>query len=93
MEKDLLKNLREQIDWIDKEILYLLFRRFTIVKEVWKVKKENNITPLQPWRWEEVLKEKIEIWKEYSLSKEFVEDIWNRIHKEALIMENDIVNN
>jgi chorismate mutase len=33
-EKDLLKNFREQIDTLDREILYLLFRRFTLVDEI-----------------------------------------------------------
>jgi chorismate mutase len=87
MEKDLLKNFREQIDWIDKEILYLLFRRFTLVDEIWKIKKELWMTPLQKNRWQEVLNNRIEIWKEYWLKKEFIEDIWNRIHKEALEIE------
>ncbi len=85
--KELLKNFREQIDTLDAEILYLLFRRFTIVWEIWRIKKQENITPLQEARWKEVLEEKIEIWAEFWLNKEFVEDIWNRIHKEALDIE------
>jgi chorismate mutase len=31
---ELLKNYREQIDTLDKELIYLLFRRFEIVKQV-----------------------------------------------------------
>ena len=85
--KELLKNFREQIDTLDAEILYLLFRRFTIVWEIWKIKKQENITPLQKDRWKQVLDEKIEIWDEFWLQKEFVVDIWNRIHKEALEIE------
>jgi chorismate mutase len=42
---------------------------------------------LQEDRWNEVLKEKVEIWKEFGLKKEFVEDMWNRIHKESLEIE------
>ncbi len=84
---DLLKNFREQIDTLDAEILYLLFRRFTIVWEVWKTKKEFWIKPLQEDRWKQVLDEKIEIWSEFWLKKEFIEDIWNRIHKESLEIE------
>ncbi len=85
--KELLKIFREQIDWIDREILYLLFRRFTLVDEIWKVKKEIWMNPLQKDRWNEVLNDKIETWKEYNLDKGFIEDIWNRIHKEALKIE------
>jgi chorismate mutase len=32
--KELLNNFRKQIDTLDAEILYLLFRRFTIVDEI-----------------------------------------------------------
>jgi chorismate mutase len=87
MNTELLNNFREQIDWIDREILYLLFRRFTLVNEIWKIKKELWMSPLQKDRWQEVLNNKIEVWKEYWLKKEFIEDIWNRIHKEALEIE------
>jgi len=84
---ELLKNFREQIDTLDREILYLLFRRFTLVDEIGKIKKEIWMKPLQNDRWNEVLSDKIEVWKEYWLKKEFIEDIWNRIHKEALDIE------
>jgi len=84
---ELLKNFREQIDTLDAEILYLLFRRFTIVDEIWKIKKQENIPALQEDRWNEVLNEKIEIWNEFWLKKEFIEDIWNRIHEYALEIE------
>jgi len=84
---ELLKNFREQIDTLDREILYLLFRRFTLVDEIWKIKKEIWMKPLQNDRWNEVLSDKIEVWKEYWLSEDFVKDIWNRIHKEALEIE------
>ncbi len=85
--KKLLNNFREQIDWIDREILYLLFRRFTLVGEIWKIKKEIWMSALQENRWNEVLNDKIEAWEEYWLKKDFIEDIWNRIHKEALEIE------
>ncbi len=87
MKKDLLKNFREQIDTIDREILYLLFRRFTLVNEIGKIKKQIWMEPLQKDRWEKVLQDKIEVWKEYWLNEEFVKDIWNKIHKEALEIE------
>ena len=87
-EKDLLQNFREQIDSLDREILYLFFRRFTLVNEIWKVKKQLKMPVLQENRWKEVLENKLDIWEEYWLSKEFIEDIWNRIHKEALKIEN-----
>ena len=85
--EELLKNYREQIDTLDKELLYLLSRRFEIVKQVWITKKENNIQILQSDRWNNLLTENIEVWKELWLTKEVVEDIWNRIHTESLEIE------
>lgn len=90
-QKKILKNFREQIDSLDREILYLLFRRFTLVSEIWKLKKEIWMQILQKNRWEQVLKNKIEIWNEYWLKKEFIENIWNNIHNEALEIEKKII--
>jgi len=85
--KELLENFREQIDTLDAEIIYLLSRRFKIVNEIWKIKKDNWMQILQSDRWNKVLLEKIEIWEELWVKKEFIEDIWNRIHKESLEIE------
>ena len=85
--KDILQNYREQIDSLDAELLYLLSRRFEIVTQVWELKVENDIPFLQSNRWNEVLNEKIEMWAELKISKSFIEDVWNRIHDEALKIE------
>jgi len=82
--EELLQNYKEQIDTLDAEILYLLFRRFTIISEIWKIKKQENISVMQDDIWKESLKEKIEIWKEFWLKKDFIEDIWKRICEESL---------
>jgi len=83
----LLKELRNQIDTIDKEIIYLLSRRFNLVKSIWDIKKENNIKPFQPWRCKEVNEKLKENCLEFWVSQELVIDIWNLIHKESLKIE------
>ena len=85
--KELLQNYRDQIDSLDKEIIYLLSRRFEIVNQVWILKKENNVPALQKDRWQSLLKENIEVAKELSISESIIIDIWERIHKEALKIE------
>lgn len=85
--QELLKNYRQQIDTLDKELLYLLSRRFEIVNQVWILKKEQNIAPLQNDRWNKLLSQNIEVGEELWIKKEFIEDVWNRIHKEALEIE------
>lgn len=84
---ELLCNYRAQIDTLDKEIIYLLSRRFEIINQVWILKKENNIPALQKDRWEELLNENIEVWYELGISEEIIRDIWERIHKESLKIE------
>jgi chorismate mutase len=59
--QELLKIYRDQIDTLDKEMIYLLSRRFALVKQIGLVKKENNMKPLQEDRWKEVLNSNIEI--------------------------------
>lgn len=84
---ELLKIYRDQIDSLDKEIIYLFFRRFEIVKQIWLIKKEDNIPALDNNRWQTLLNENLEVSREYWLSDEFILDIWNRIHSESLKIE------
>jgi len=45
--EELLQHYRDQIDTIDLEMIYLLSRRFEIVKQIGLLKKEDNKSPLQ----------------------------------------------
>jgi chorismate mutase len=83
----LLWEYRKQIDEIDLELLKLFTKRIEVVKEVWKLKKENNIPLLDKKRWNEVLQKMIIRWGKLWLSKKLIEDIWNRIHEESLMIE------
>ncbi len=84
---ELLKIYRDQIDTLDKELIYLFFRRFEIVKQIWLIKKAENIVPLDNNRWQILLNENLEVSREYWLSDEFIIDVWNRIHSESLNIE------
>lgn len=84
---ELLENYREQIDTLDKEMLYMFHRRFEIVKEIWKIKKQFWIDILQQNRWKQLLDENIQVWNELSLDKSFVTDIWEKIHLKSLEYE------
>lgn len=82
-----LQNYRHQIDQIDAQIIDLLSQRFEVVKKVWEYKKLHNLPPLQPERWEQVLSSKKQLAKQYWINPDFVENIWNEIHSEALKIE------
>jgi len=86
-EKHILQNYRDQIDTLDKELLYLFYRRFELVKQIWTIKKEEGIAILQADRWKKLLEENIEVWEEMWLSREFITSIWNKIHEKSLEIE------
>ena len=82
-----LEKFRKEIDEIDREILTQLAKRFEVVKKVWEYKKLHNMPPLQKKRWEEVLKSRRDFAKKLELWEDFIEKIWNEIHKYAIDLE------
>lgn len=83
----LLLEMRNQIDTIDKEIVYLLSRRFKLVESIWDIKKEHSIKPLQKSRWEEVVNLLKEHSLEFGVNSDLVINIYNLIHNESLEIE------
>lgn len=79
--------LRKDIDELDRELLKILKRRFKVVQKVWKLKKEYNIKPLDEARWQEVIKNIRNKAEDEKINPDFIEDLWNLIHKEALKLE------
>jgi chorismate mutase len=90
MAEDTLKSLRKEIDQADDQLLKALVRRMDAVQQVGVYKKENNIPPLDESRWREVLDDKIAKAQDLGLSPEFVEDLYQIIHKHALKLEEDV---
>lgn len=83
----ILDDLRIEIDKVDDELLNTLSKRFSVVREIGKIKKEKNIPPLDEKRWKAVLKKVKEKAKKHSLPEEFIEKIYEEIHQTALDME------
>ncbi|MCT4617122.1 MAG: chorismate mutase [Candidatus Gracilibacteria bacterium] len=79
--------LRKDIDELDRELLKILKRRFKVVQKVGKLKKEYNIKPLDEARWQEVIKNIRNKAEDEKINPDFIEDLWNLIHKEALKLE------
>ncbi len=82
-----LASLRNEIDQLDQELLQILAKRLNVVREVGRLKKREHVAILQPNRWSEVLEKNCKIGSELGLSKQYVIDIWERIHQEALLTE------
>lgn len=78
------EQLRANIDVIDDNILELLDNRMKLVDEIGRFKKDNNITVLQPHRWEAVLKKAVEGARERGLEEKFVEELFKLIHQASI---------
>lgn len=83
----LLWELRNQIDTIDKEIVYLLSRRFNLVESIWDVKKITWMQALQPNRWQEVLDLLTNHCEEFWVDEKLVHNIYELIHNHSLKIE------
>ena len=84
-----ISELRSVIDSCDAEILEALARRMEACREIGRIKKANNISILQVSRWDEVLAQAITEGSAKGLSKEFITDILNDIHKESVALQNE----
>ena len=88
-----LEDLREKIDHVDMEILDTLVRRMGIASEIGHFKKDNGITILQAARWDKIVRSRSHVGEQKGLTSEFVEDLYNAIHKESIRHQTRIMNN
>lgn len=82
-----LSELRKEIDELDKRMIEVLAKRMQVVKEVGKYKKANDIAPLAPERWQQVLDSRAKIAQGLGVDKSMVTDILEIIHQYALKLE------
>jgi chorismate mutase len=90
---DNLKKLRNDIDKIDLEMLELVAARNKIIEAIGVYKKENNITIFQPERWAEIVDSRKQYGEEIKLSDELIMDLIKAIHREAIAIQTNILNN
>ena len=87
-----LENLRFMIDELDLQLMNVLKKRMDVVNDIGQYKKINNMTILQPKRWDQVLNKSIEMSKEAMLSNEMVLKIFTAIHEESINKQTSIMN-
>ena len=73
-------------------MLELLANRMKISDEIGKYKKQNNITILQPGRWDNILAKVSEIGKARGLDCEFLEKVFKAIHQASIDRQTKIMN-
>ena len=79
-----LKEIRIEIDHIDEEILSLLRKRFDKAKQAWLIKRKFNVPPLDPSRWNILIKNIKSKAEKKSLDSGIIESIWDILHEEAV---------
>ena len=81
--------LRAEIDELDEELWDTIAARMDVSKRIGEWKKEHGIAPLQPERYQQIVKE-LKIKNEklrmngLPLSEQFMLNIWEMIHEESL---------
>lgn len=88
--KEVIGQLRTQIDIIDENLISLLNSRMELSRKIGEYKKEHNIAIIQTSRWDDILSDMIEKGKYYGLSEKFVESLFNIIHEESVRTQNEI---
>ena len=91
--KEGIDQLRTQIDIIDENLLSILNARMAVSKKIGTYKKEHNIAILQTSRWDKVIAGMVEKGKEYGLSEQFIEAVFDAIHEESVRVQNEILSN
>ena len=79
-----LEDLRDQIDEIDSELLNLMAQRMNVARTIGKYKFMNNLTILQPERWEEIVASRVKSGIDKELTKEFILKLYSLIHEESM---------
>jgi len=85
-----LKKLRTKIDKIDENVIDLLVKRMQVADEIGKVKKEHNVSILQPERWKQILERMISLSEDTGLQKDFVLNVYKAIHQESIAHQKNI---
>lgn len=85
-----MKNLRNEIDKLDSEIVQLLEKRFDVVKEIAKFKIKNNIPIYDPERETQVLEKSLNNLENKEYFDE-IEKIFKQIMASSKTYQNQII--
>lgn len=82
--------LRNQIDHFDNELIGILKERMNIASLIGEYKSENNVTILQPKRWQEILTKSLKEGSDANLSQEFMRKVFSAIHQESINKQTNV---
>ena len=76
--------LRAAVDGLDHQLLDCLSRRMELVRQMSRCKAQYGTSSFQPHRWSAIVKDRTRYGKSRALPEDFVLDIFNQIHEEAI---------
>ncbi len=85
-----LDRLREQINYIDEELLSLISNRMNVARQIGDIKKNNKVTVLQTSRWSEILDRALSKGASIGLSADFIRSYMDAIHMESIRIQNSL---
>lgn len=88
----MLQTLRKEIDQFDEEVINLLAKRMKISESIGEFKKENNVTILQPSRWDEIISNRTSKGVKLGLSESFMSAYLKAVHQESINHQNKVMN-
>ena len=89
---DPLEMHRQQIDELDDQLMLILMQRMQVVQDIGIYKKQNNMTILQPDRWDYLLTKHLNKTDNKVLSKKLVNRVFTAIHQESIRKQTNIMN-
>jgi len=84
-----MQKLRHTVDEIDDDLVELLARRMEIVRAMGDLKRLHQVSTLQPTRWKEILATRLAAARKLGLSEEFVSQVYQIIHEEAIQVQEE----
>lgn len=88
---NLLDDIRQQIDEVDRGLLEVLSRRMHLVEKIGSYKKQNNVAAFQLERWQEILSSRPNWAKTYQLNPEAVTELFRIIHQESIRRQTELL--
>ncbi len=82
-----LDELRKEIDSADEELVNALAKRMDLVRKVGKLKKRQDILPLDETRWRKVINMVTKKAEGKNIPEKLIEKIYEEIHQAALTIE------
>ena len=87
-----LTRLRGALDQLDDQLIDILSRRMAIAREIGALKKVNDMTVVQPQRYEQLMASRIEQAQAAGLPAPFMQRLFSTIHAESVAQQARILN-